>query len=63
MQEREAVIVSAVRTPIGDFGGSLRDVSHTKLAALVMDEVCKRVNFPKGDLNDIYWGVVMVRSD
>ena len=63
MNERDAVIVSAVRTPIGDFGGSLRDLAHTKLAALVMDEVCKRVNFPKGDLNDIYWGVVMVRSD
>ncbi len=63
MKDRDSVIVSAVRTPIGDFGGSLRDLSHTKLAALVMDEVCKRVNFPKGDLNDIYWGVVMVRSD
>jgi acetyl-CoA C-acetyltransferase len=63
MQERDAVIVSAVRTPIGDFGGSLRDLSHTKLAALVMDEVCKRVNFPKKDLDDVYWGVVMVRSD
>ena len=63
MNERDPVIVSAVRTPIGDFGGSLRDLSHTKLAALVMDEVCKRVNFPKEDLNDVYWGVVMVRSD
>jgi len=63
MKDRDSVIVSAVRTPIGDFGGSLRDLSHTKLAALVMDEVCKRVNFPKEDLNDIYWGVVMVRSD
>ncbi len=63
MKDRESVIVSAVRTPIGDFGGSLRDLPHTKLAALVMDEVCKRANFPKGDLNDIYWGVVMVRSD
>ncbi len=63
MNDRDAVIVSAVRTPIGDFGGSLRDLAHTKLAALVMGEVCQRVNFPKGDLNDIYWGVVMVRSD
>lgn len=63
MNERDPVIVSAVRTPIGDFGGSLRDLSHTKLAALVMDEVCKRVNFSKEDLNDVYWGVVMVRSD
>jgi len=63
MDERDPIIVSAARTPIGDFGGSLRDASHTKLAALVMDEVCKRANFPKEDIDDVYWGVVMPRSD
>jgi acetyl-CoA C-acetyltransferase len=54
MNNRDPVIVSAVRTPIDSFGGSLRDVLHTKLAALVMEEVCKRANFPKEELNDIY---------
>jgi acetyl-CoA C-acetyltransferase len=63
MNKRDPIIVSAVRTPIGVFGGSLRDVSHTKLAALVMDEVCRRANFQKKDLDDVYWGVVMLRSD
>jgi acetyl-CoA C-acetyltransferase len=63
MGEREPVIVSAVRTPIGSFGGLLKDVVHERLAATVMDEVCKRVNFPKEKLDDVYWGVVMVRSD
>jgi acetyl-CoA C-acetyltransferase len=63
MDKRDPVIVSAVRTPIGTFGGFLRDVSHTRLAALVMDEVCKRAGFPKEDLDDVYWGVVMLRSD
>jgi len=63
MNDREPVIVSAVRTPIGSFGGSLRDVLHEQLAATVMEEVCKRANFPKEELDDIYWGVVMVRSD
>jgi len=63
MHEREPVIVSAARTPIGSFGGSLRDVLHEKLAATVMDEVCRRANFPKKELDDVYWGVVMVRSD
>jgi acetyl-CoA C-acetyltransferase len=62
-REREPAIVSAVRTPIGSFGGSLKDVVHERLAAMVMDEVCKRVNFPKEELDDVYWGVVMVRSD
>lgn len=63
MNGEDPIIVSALRTPIGVFGGSLRDVSHTKLAATVMDEVCKRVNYPKEELDDIYWGVVMPRSD
>jgi acetyl-CoA C-acetyltransferase len=63
MRKREPVIVSAVRTPIGSFGGSLKDVVHERLAAMVMDEVCQRVNFPKEMLDDVYWGVVMVRSD
>jgi acetyl-CoA C-acetyltransferase len=63
MNEREPVIVSAVRTPIGSFGGSLRDVLHERMAATVMEEVCKRAHFPKEELDDIYWGVVMVRSD
>ncbi len=63
MGERDPIIVSAVRTPIGVFGGALREVSHTKLAALIMREVCQRVNFPKEKIDDVYWGVVMPRSD
>jgi acetyl-CoA C-acetyltransferase len=63
MGSRDPIIVSAVRTPIGDFGQSLRDVSHTQLASLVMGEVCERVSFPKTELDDVYWGMVMPRSD
>lgn len=63
MGKRDPIIVSAVRTPIGVFGGALREISHTKLAALIMREVCERVNFPKERLDDVYWGVVMPRSD
>lgn len=63
MDKRDPIIVSAMRTPIGKFGGALRDVSHTELASLVMGAVCKRVNFPKEEIDDVYWGVVMLRSD
>ena len=63
MNSRDPIIISAARTPIGDFGGTLRNVSHTKLAALIMDEVCRRAEFPKENLDDIYWGLVMPRSD
>ena len=63
MDKRDPIIVSAVRTPITSFGGALRDVLHEQLASTVMAAVCDRVNFPKDKLDDIYWGVVMVRSD
>ena len=62
-KENDAVIVSAVRTPIGDFGGSLRSVTHEQLAVTVMKAVCDRVNLPKEALEEVYWGAVMVRSD
>lgn len=39
---REAVIVSGVRTAIGAFGGSLRDIPVVKLGALVIKEVLER---------------------
>jgi acetyl-CoA C-acetyltransferase len=63
MDGRDPIIVSAVRTSIGTFGGSLSGLLHVKLAAAVMDEVCKRANYPKERLDDVYWGVVMLRSD
>jgi len=56
MDKRDPIIVSAVRTPIASFGGTLRDVLHEQLARTVMAEVCERVNFPKEKLDDVYWG-------
>lgn len=41
---REVVIVTGVRTPIGEFGGSLKDVSAIDLGALVIKNVLKKVN-------------------
>ena len=38
---REVVIVSAVRTAIGAFGGALKDVSAVELGALVIKEAVK----------------------
>lgn len=63
MDKTDPIIISAVRTPIASFGGSLRAVLHEQLASTVMVEVCQRVNFPKEKLDDVYWGVVMPRSD
>ncbi|MFH0847054.1 MAG: thiolase family protein [Chloroflexota bacterium] len=41
---KNAVIVSAARTPIGNFGGSLRDIPAYDLASLVIKEAIKRAN-------------------
>jgi acetyl-CoA C-acetyltransferase len=40
---REVVIVSGARTPIGIFGGSLKDVQVVKLGAIVIREVLKKI--------------------
>jgi acetyl-CoA C-acetyltransferase len=46
----EAVIVSGVRTAIGNYGGALQDVSAVKLGSIVIQEALKRVNLrPMGD--------------
>jgi acetyl-CoA acetyltransferase len=39
---REAVIVSAVRTPLGSFNGSLGNIGATDLGAVVITEALKR---------------------
>jgi len=38
----EVIIASAVRTPVGSFGGSLKDVGAVDLGALVISEALKR---------------------
>ncbi len=42
---RDVVIVSGVRTPIGSFGGSLKDIPVVQLGSLVIKEVLKRAGF------------------
>ena len=39
---REVVVVSGVRTAIGDYGGALKDIPPTELAAQVIREAVKR---------------------
>ena len=41
---REVVVVSGVRTAIGTFGGSLKDIAPTELGAQVVREALKRAN-------------------
>jgi len=52
---KDVVIVSATRTPIGDFGGSLRDVSTTTLTLTIIESCIKRA----GIRNEIVDQVIM----
>ena len=56
---RDVYIVSAVRSPIGRFGGSLKDHSPVDLAAPVMEGALDRGNCPKNALDFIVFGNVL----
>jgi acetyl-CoA C-acetyltransferase len=56
---REAVIVSAVRTPIGNFNGTLSGIGATQLGAIVIEEAIKRAGIPKEEVNEVIMGQVL----
>ena len=56
---RNAVIVSAVRTPVGSFGGSLKDISAAQLGAIVIKEAVKRAGIQPSDVDEVYMGNVV----
>jgi acetyl-CoA C-acetyltransferase len=57
---KEAVyIVSAVRTPIGSFGGVLKDVSATRLGAIAIRGALEKVRLPAEAINDVLMGSVL----
>ena len=56
---KEAVIVSAVRTPLGNFNGSLSSVGATDLGALVIEEAIKRAGISKESVNEAIMGQVL----
>jgi acetyl-CoA C-acetyltransferase len=56
---RNAVIVSAVRTPVGSFGGSLKDISAAQLGAIVIKEAVKRAGIQPADVDEVYMGNVV----
>lgn len=56
---REVVIVSAVRTAIGSFGGSLKDVPAADLGALVIKEAVNRAGIKPELVNEVVMGNVI----
>ncbi len=56
---REAVIVSAVRTPLGSFGGSLSTMGATTLGGLVIAEAVRRAGIAPEEVNEAIMGQVL----
>src|SRR3954463_6429634 len=54
-----AVILSACRTPIGSFGGALKDFSAADLGAIVIKEAIRRADVKPIDLGDVIMGCVL----
>ncbi|WP_296654663.1 beta-ketothiolase BktB [Paraburkholderia sp.] len=57
--QREVVVVSGVRTAIGDFGGGLKDFAPTDLGARVVREVLSRANVAGDDVGHVVFGNVV----
>ncbi len=56
---KEVVIVSAVRTPLGSFNGSLSGIGATDLGAIAIDEAVKRAGIKKSEVNEVLMGQVL----
>ncbi len=56
---KEVVIVSAVRTPMGSFGGSLSSVSATKLGAAAIKGAIEKANIDPNNIDEVYMGNVL----
>ena len=56
---KEAVIVSAVRTPLGSFNGSLSKIGATDLGAIVIKEAIKRAKIEKEVVDEVMMGQVL----
>ena len=54
-----AVILSACRTPIGSFGGALKDLSAADLGAIVIREAISRAGVDPVDVGDVIMGCVL----
>jgi len=60
MAQREVVVVSGVRTAIGDFGGALKDFGPTKLGAMAIKEAMARAKIDPATVGHVAVGGVII---
>lgn len=56
MERAGACIVDAVRTPVGKYGGALRDVRPDDLSAIVIKAIIDRTGVDTRSIQDVMWG-------
>ncbi len=56
---KDVVIVEAVRTPIGTYNGSLKDIRAHQLGSIVINEILKRSNVNPDEVDEIIMGQVL----
>jgi len=61
-KSKEVVIVSATRTPIGTYKGSLKNMKSHHLGSIVIKEVLKRSEFDKDEIDEVIMGQVLTAS-
>src|SRR3569833_1443972 len=59
MANREVYIVAAVRTPIGMFGGSLKDLSATQLGAVAIKAAVEKAGLQPTQVQEVLMGCVL----
>jgi acetyl-CoA C-acetyltransferase len=59
MKNQVVYIVSAVRTPIGSFGGALKDIPATKLGATAIKAAIERAGILETDVDEVLMGCVL----
>jgi acetyl-CoA C-acetyltransferase len=59
MSNKEVVIVSAVRTPIGSFGGALKELSATRLGAVAIAGALKKAGIGPEQIDEVLMGCVL----
>ncbi len=59
MAQREVVVTSGVRTAIGDYGGSLKDIPPTKLGAIAIKEAVARARIDPATVGHVVLGSVI----
>ncbi len=63
IKQKDVVIVSGVRTPIGDFGGAFKDVTGLELGRTAAEEAIRRAGVQKEEIDEVIFGNCSQRSD